>query len=122
MTRFTPLALALLALGSVSYAGQVAKHEVVVGTTYAYGAVSSARYSADNTQSIRCGKENFNGSASVGFCMAVDRGADEIMCVTTDREQIRTIEGMTEFTDIYFQTYDGSCDFISMTHSSGYLP
>jgi hypothetical protein len=125
---------ALCALGLsapvLGFAGQYyASGEVVIRPTYyngsmmAYGRMRAARHSADDTQFIGCMLTVLDSSSYV-ICSAMDASGEYLGCYLPNTSgQAAMISSVNPDAQILFAVRpDGSCEGISISNHSSYLP
>ena len=131
MRRIAMLAT-LVGLSSVAIAGDHYRPKVHVwsssydGVTYgsAYGSLSGASASVDDTQYITCttSKYNYDGTTQFyGFCVGVNKDFDSASCYTEDTDMIAIIHSMGEQTEFGFSAIDGMCTNVWAANGSQYL-
>lgn len=111
------LGLALSSTGIPARAGYVSDFPVVVGTRFAQGSLTGARYSPDSTQYIGC-----NGYGSSAWCSATDNAGKAVFCSIGDPRFADAVKAMTDSSHIYFaHTGNGICSELTVTNDSVYL-
>ena len=123
---------ALVGLSSVAIAGDHYRPKVHVtsyrydGVIYssAYGSLSGASGSPDDTQYITCttSKYNYDGTTQFyGFCVGVNKDFESASCYTEDTDMIAIIHSMGEQTEFGFSSIDGQCTNVWAANGSQYL-
>lgn len=107
-----------LAGAGLLWAGAKYNYNVVVGTSYAYGAMSTARYSADTTQYIGCWMNTTNAG-----CVARNTAGTYKSCYTNNAAVRDTLKFMNDYSYVYF-TFDstGKCTYVYLGSYSYVLP
>ena len=130
--RKIALLAALVGLSSVAVAGDHYRPKVHVssftydGVTYggAWGSLSGASASVDDTQYITCttSKYNYDGTTQFyGFCVGVNKDFDSASCYTEDTDMIAIIHSMGEQREFGFSAIDGMCTNVWAANGSQYL-
>ena len=109
-------------LAGEARAGRKTSSPVVVGTSYAYGALGSARNSADSVQFIGCSTWATATSQS-GLCQARDSASHNLSCTTSEPNLLAEIRSMAGDSFVYFTVNaSGECTLIQVNHSSELEP
>jgi hypothetical protein len=109
----------LLAISATALAGYSSSAPVVVTASYGYGALGSARDSADNVQFIGCTVQGQATSAASAYCWARDASSKAVSCATNNPGLISLIQSMPSDAVLWF-FYDanGVCTTINLSNYS----
>ncbi len=108
-------------------AGAKYSYPVVVGTTYGYGSMGSARSSGDASQYIGCQiyyNAGNSGSKIVAACFAADASGAFFYCMSSAPEvlQIVTSMGDGSYIDIGAANSGGTCTYVAVDNFSYFTP
>ncbi|RKH85088.1 hypothetical protein D7Y21_23540 [Corallococcus sp. AB045] len=129
MKRFTQalgtsVALALLAV-PVAYAGSKTQFFVTINTTArtAYGAMGTARNSADTVQNIYCRTFADTTSGESVRCFANNTASGNVSCYSSSPALVRSVQSANDSAYIYF-SWDaaGVCQTIDVLKGSHLEP
>jgi len=116
---------ALLAMSASAFAGAKYNYSVYVGTTLSWGAMGTARASADNYQYIGCTKYANNSYSSV-TCTAHDSTGKAMSCYSrTNAEMKDVVSGISDGAYIAFQLDSNDntkCGMVQVDVSSAHAP
>jgi hypothetical protein len=121
------VSLTLFSNSVPAWAGAVSTFEVSIydyaNIRYAKGSLVSARYSADNTQTIGCRILLYPNQPATTSCYARDGVGNYVMCHSTDPGRVDELQGMTDSSYVYFITdlTTGNCNYIEMYDGSNLL-
>lgn len=120
-----------LALQATAQAGTNAATSVYVGSGWAYGALTDARFSSNTTEYIGCVHSSTKSAASgtalsINFisCSATTAAGKVYSCYTYTPPQawVDAVNGLNNASYLYFwANSSGSCMSIFTTHGSSYL-
>ena len=128
MLGLTALGMTLLTTTVPTWAGYVQHQQVKINyetdnTFYAFGILTTARYSADSRQYIGCRVSAYANGSRSAFCAAQTSTDNRASCSTSDPKLIENIQKMT---DSSYVTFSGNrttaaCSAITISNSSSRL-
>ena len=115
------LFFSLFASTTFLHAGMKIDREVIVGPTYARGALSSARASSDTTQYIGC-RVSTSSTTFGTFCFARDAAGAVKTCTSTSPNLAQAAYSLSDASEVLFFVSGGTCTSIYAYNSSYFLP
>ena len=97
------------------------------GSGSANGAMTTARFSANDVEYIGCGVRKFDDGAggviSYGFCQASDEKGNVGFCSTENAALLEAVQSISAYSFITFAwNKDGTCRLIGNSTQSFYIP
>ena len=112
-------------IATAAWAGGKTGAEVYADSAgrYAYGALGSARNSADAVQYIGCYVYAYSSGSEYVGCFARNAAGTYVSCVSSVPQIINTVRGLNENGYLYF-TYDagGTCSYVEARNVSYFPP
>lgn len=127
--RKTATAIATMLISSLAFSGAVvdAPVDVDLDNRFAFGVMSSARFSDNDVEFIGCGVRHIDDGAGgifvFGFCQATDADEEVLFCSTERLDLLEAIRSIADFSFITFAADEnGQCIRIGNSTQSFYIP